>query len=95
MGLEINVRKMKVMTRNIGNLRTSICKEAYGHRVSGKGISYKEKMESIVECPECHIEFQARHMENHLLMKHNINITSKPEKQKQNLKSYIKTMQQI
>ena len=92
-GLEMNENKSKIMINNIGNLQTRICKEAYSRRLEGKGLSYKERLTSMVNCPKCDKKMQMRNLENHLkkLHGHELNFEIEDEQKPKKYKISSKT----
>ena len=43
-GLQMNQKKSKLMIGKIGNRRTMIDNDAYSRRITGKGLSWKERL---------------------------------------------------
>jgi hypothetical protein len=64
-GLKMNAVKTKVLSMTGCKAYTSISKEAYDRRVTGKGISNQERRLQKVECELCGATVNRQHLKNH------------------------------
>jgi len=52
-GLEINVKKTKVMTCHPGFIKTHFCDARHKRRITGEGPSPQQLKKTAVACPRC------------------------------------------
>ena len=64
-GLKMNAVKTKVLSMTGCKAYTSISKEAYDRRITGEGISNRERRLQKVECELCGATVNRQHLKNH------------------------------
>jgi hypothetical protein len=68
-GLHMNAGKTKFMVVSGGQAHPRRCTAAYSYRVTGEGLSYKERMTTKVQCIKCGTEVSRSYLERHQLTK--------------------------
>jgi hypothetical protein len=70
LGLEANTTKTKAMTCLPGSIRTSLTDAAYNRRVTGEGMTHRQRQQMKTNCPQCGKELSQSSLLTHLRQQH-------------------------
>jgi hypothetical protein len=74
--LEANTKKSKSMISLPGKVKGQISSSAYDRRMSGEGVSYKDREQRKVQCKKCGSTLASASLGNNLLQQHGIQFTA-------------------
>ena len=92
-GLEISIEKTEMMTMHAKPKHKPMSVEAYDTKISGIGLSYKQKQTMMTTCEWCNKQVQVRSLQRHHLSATCINI--RKQKLKNNDNNILQQIQQI